>query len=154
MIIGSSRIISTPSALSSRRIVSAASIADPEQDSAGGIRVWASNEKSVDQFANNFMEYVLGWIWPNGVTLDWVQGREGETTLEWSNSYITLISSVDISPQEAILTMKNKPIAARSDGCLQIEVHDPATEGRIFWSRQYYVLPLEVCLHNPSIFNR
>jgi hypothetical protein len=45
--------------------------------------------------------------------------------------------------QEAILTMKDKHVAAKTDGSLQIEV--PDTKGnRILWSRQYYVLPLEV----------
>ena len=46
--------------------------------------------------------------------------------------------------QEAILTMNDKRVAARTDGSLLIEVHDPETEGSMIWSRQYYVLPLEV----------
>jgi hypothetical protein len=36
------------------------------------------------------------------------------------------------------------PIGAINDGCLQIQVPDSATGGRMFWSRQYYVIPLEV----------
>lgn len=72
---------------SSQRMVSGASIADPKQSSAGGARVLASNEKASDIFGNIFMSYVRGWIWPRGITLDWVQGRESKTTLEWNNSY-------------------------------------------------------------------
>lgn len=44
---------------STRRIVSNASIADPNQDSAGGGRVWASNEVATQTFADNFMIYVI-----------------------------------------------------------------------------------------------
>ena len=41
--------------------------------------------------------------------------------------------------------MNNKPIAARNDGSLQIEVTDTENEDtRMFWSRQYYILRLEV----------
>lgn len=94
----------TPSTRSSgRRIVSNASIADPDQDSAGGNRVLASNEKSSDVFANNFMEYVIGWIWPDGITLDWVQGRIGTTTLNWNNSYLPAFPTLRASPAQVPL---------------------------------------------------
>jgi hypothetical protein len=73
---------------SSRRIFSGASVADPNQDSAGSRRTWASNEKASDMFGNNFISCVLNWIWPEGVTLDWVKGREGETSLVWNCWYI------------------------------------------------------------------
>ena len=127
-----SQISNVPS--TSRRIVSNASIADPNQDSAGGARVWASNEKASDIFANVFTSHVVGRVWPGGVPLDWVRGRDGVTTLAWSSS-----------AQEGILTMNKSPVAARTDGSLQIEVHDPeGVGGRMFWSRQYYVVPLEV----------
>lgn len=76
-----------PPSSSSRRIVSNASIADPNQDSAGGARIWASTEKASDLFASNFMNYVVGWIWPSGITLDWVTGREGTSVLTWTSSY-------------------------------------------------------------------
>lgn len=76
---------------SSRRIVSAASIADPTQDSAGGARVWASNEKASDVFANVLIRYIIGWIWPGGITLDWVESRDGKTTLNWNDSYSPLL---------------------------------------------------------------
>ena len=69
-----------------RRIVSNASIANPNQDSAGGGRVWASNEKASDIFASNFMDYVIGWIWSSRITLDWVRGRQGDTTIAWCSS--------------------------------------------------------------------
>ena len=75
-------------ASSSKRIVSGASISGPQQDSAGGSRVLSSNEKASDMFANIFMGYVISWIWPDGVKLEWVEGREGETTLDWNNSYV------------------------------------------------------------------
>ena len=51
---------------------------------------------------------------------------------------------VDRRAQEAILTMNDKRVAARTDGSLLIQVHDPETNGQMIWSRQYYVLPLEV----------
>jgi hypothetical protein len=96
--------------------------------------VWASNEKASDIFANVFTSHVIGRVWPGGVPLDWVRGRDGVTTLAWSSS-----------AQEGILTMNKTPVAARTDGSLQIEVHDPeGIGGRMFWSRQYYVVPLEV----------
>jgi hypothetical protein len=123
------------------RAVSSSSIADMNQNSAGGNRVWASNEKASDMFANVFASHVLGRVWPGGVPLDWVRGRDGVTTLAWSSS-----------AQEGILTMKKTPIAARTDGSIQIEVHDPeGMGGRIFWSRQYYVIPLEVLSFTSSI---
>jgi|SRR5579862_1133533 len=78
-------------ASSSRRIVSDASIADPGQDSAGGTRVLVSNEKSSDMFANTLLDYVRRRIWPDGITLDWVQGRIGETTLTWQHTYLPFI---------------------------------------------------------------
>ena len=40
--------------------------------------------------------------------------------------------------------MNNSPIGAVNDGCLQIQVPDPRNRDGIFWSRQYYVVPLEV----------
>ena len=49
-----------------------------------------------------------------------------------------------IRAQEGIITMKDKTVAARTDGSLQIEVHDPESGERMFWPRHYYVLPLEV----------
>ena len=73
-------------ASTTRRIVSAGSIADPEQDSGGGNRVWASNEKASDIFANNLFLHIIDDIWPHGITLDWVEGRDGPTTLKWHNS--------------------------------------------------------------------
>ena len=82
----------TPSG-SSRRIVSNASIADPNQSSAGGARVWSSKEKTSDRFANNLMEYVTGSIWPEGITLEWVRGRGGPTTLTWTDTYSLLLRS-------------------------------------------------------------
>jgi hypothetical protein len=83
-----SMISNAPStSTSTRRIVSNASIADPNQDSAGGGRVWASNEAASQTFADNFMTYVIGWIWPSRITLDWIRGREGHTTIAWSPSY-------------------------------------------------------------------
>jgi len=78
-------------ASSSRRIVSGASIADPEQDSAGGTRVLVSNEKSSDMFANNLLDYVRRRIWPDGIVLDWVEGRIGETTLMWHHTYLPFL---------------------------------------------------------------
>jgi len=139
-------VVESSSQPPSQRIVSSGSIADPSQGSAGGTRVWASSEKSSDIFANNFIIYVMGWIWENGVTLDWVQGRNGVTALEWNNSYSHCrLTFANCRAQEAILTMKDTTVAARNDGSLQIEIADPDSDtGSMFWSRQYYVLPLEV----------
>ena len=141
--------VTTTRSDSGRRIVSSASIADPTQDSAGGNRVWASTEKASDIFANVLIPYVFGWLWPHGISLDWVTGRSGPTTY---NGAIRMyfFFQVNSSPQEAILTMNNSTSAARTDGCLQIEVEDPNSLGsRSFWSRQYYVVPLEVPPHPP-----
>ena len=58
-----------------------------------------------------------------------------------------VLSSTPLSnerAQEARLTIKDKNIAARSNGSLQIEVHDPLTNDRMFCSRMYYIVPLEV----------
>jgi hypothetical protein len=90
--------------------------------------------------------YVIGWIWPSGITLDCVMGREGSTVLARSSSYSHLGNPTDISHKEAILSKFTNmvPIGAINDGCLQIQVPDSATGGRMFWSRQYYVIPLEV----------
>jgi len=137
------------------RIVSDASIADPEQDSAGGNQVFASNEKASDVFANFFMEYVIGWIWPDGITLDWVKGRIGPTTLNWNISYppspspslphVGSLTNPGLRAQEASLALGKDRIAARTDGSLQIEVTDPNdSDTQLFWMRQYYVIPLEV----------
>jgi hypothetical protein len=63
---------------STQRLVSNSSVAGPTQDSAGGTRVWASNEKTSRIFANRFLLHVISSIWPDGITLDWVQGREAK----------------------------------------------------------------------------
>lgn len=78
----------TPS--SSRRVVSNASIANPGQDSTGGDRIWATNEKASDAFANILMLYIRGKLFPKGIKLDWVKGRSGDTTLTWSTGYFPL----------------------------------------------------------------
>lgn len=70
---------------SDRRIVS---IADINQDSTGGTKIWASNEKASDMFGNTFIAYVIRSIWPKGIILDWVQGREGVTSLKWNGWYL------------------------------------------------------------------
>jgi len=141
-------------ASSSRRIVSGASIADPEQDSAGGTRVLVSNEKSSDMFANTLLDYVRRRIWPRGIILDWVQGRTGKTTLMWHHTYLPfLVTNAHISfrAQEANLKLGGQRVRARTDGNLQIEVADAKTNGRMLWPRSYYVLPLEVpLLNHPS----
>jgi len=74
---------SHPPSTSTRRIVSNASIADPNH---GGISVWASTEKASEHFASTFMDYVIMWIWPSGITLDWVIGRPGTTVIAWNAS--------------------------------------------------------------------
>ena len=85
-------ISTTTATTPSRRIVSNASIAAPDEDSSGGSRVWASKEKASDLFANNLMLHVISSIWPDGVKVDWVQGRPGDTTLVWSSAYIPIPS--------------------------------------------------------------
>jgi hypothetical protein len=70
------------------RVVSNASVANPIQDSAGGARVWASYAKASDMFANILIRHVISSIWPDGITLDWVEGRKGDTELVWSSKYI------------------------------------------------------------------
>jgi hypothetical protein len=80
-----------PPSTSTHRDFSNNSIADANQDSAGGSRMWASNEKASDLFACNFMNYIIGWIWPSGITLDWVRGRGGPPVLAWSSSYPPLL---------------------------------------------------------------
>jgi len=128
-----------------RRIVSDTSIADPNQDSAGGTRVWASNEMASQQFASVFISYVIAWIWSKRILLEWVKGREGGTQLVWSPSYFPFLRSLILRPQEAILTRNKSRIAARSDGSLQIAIPDPQNQGaKMLWLRQYYAVPLEV----------
>lgn len=78
--------------MSIRRIVSNASIADPNQDSAGGTIIWGSTEKASDIFASNFKNYIIEWIWPSGIELDWVRGREVSTVLTMRNSSIGVIN--------------------------------------------------------------
>ena len=77
---------STGSSQSSQRIVSAGSIADPTQDSAGGGRVYTSKEKTSDTFANQFLGYTITGIWPSGLTLEWAEGRDPKPSLEWSDT--------------------------------------------------------------------
>ena len=137
------------SSTSTRRIVSGASMADPNQDSAGGGRTWASQEKASDVFGNNFISCVLNWIWPGGVVLDWVDGRPGKTSLQWDCRYPPHAPfKVDtfFSAREGIIMIEGQPIAARTDGSLQIYVFDPVTRAQMPWSRQYYVLALEVTI--------
>jgi hypothetical protein len=135
---------STQPSQSSDRIVSAGSIADHNQDSTGGVRVFASMEKTIDSFANQFLSYTVSNVWPNCLTLDWVQGRDPKPSLRWKQKYSQQKSLLIISPQESRLTIKDESIATRPDGSLQLEVHDPQTGGRMCWPRHYYVVPLEV----------
>jgi hypothetical protein len=69
-----------------RRITSTSSMSDPSQDSAGGIRILSVKEKTVDTFANQFLRYVVTGLWPGGIPLNWVRGRE-KTTLRWTETY-------------------------------------------------------------------
>jgi hypothetical protein len=85
----------------SRRIVSSASIADPNENSAGGTIVWASNEMATNVFASNFVDYVTSWIWPDGITLDWVEGRTGNTELKWNSSFNPFPKSLILAPKKA-----------------------------------------------------
>ena len=77
---------------SSHRIPSGSSMSDPSQDSAGGVRVLAVKEKTVDTFANQLLWYIVSGIWPGGVNLNWVRGRDSKTTLRWNDSYWHIIS--------------------------------------------------------------
>ena len=83
---------STQSSHSSRRIPSGSSMSDPSQDSAGGVRILAVKEKTVDTFANQLVWYVISGLWPGGVSLDWVRGRDSKTTLRWNDAYTTSFS--------------------------------------------------------------
>jgi hypothetical protein len=47
--------------------------------------LWGSTEKASDLFASNFTNYVIGWIWPSGITLDWIQGSDGPTMIAWTS---------------------------------------------------------------------
>ena len=64
--------------------------------------------------------------------------------LAWTSSYPSFPSATNVSPKEAILSMKKDPIGATNDGCPQIQVPDTVNGGRMFWSRQYYIVPLEI----------
>lgn len=111
------------------------------------------------------MLHVISSIWPDGVKVDWVQGRPGDTTLVWSSTYIPIpsrsIRSAFLSTRygaypsdsTAILTMgKDLPmgketVMAQTDGSLQIQVPDDKFPGKkLLWNRQYYLVPLEVSL--------
>jgi hypothetical protein len=119
-------------------------IADPNQDSVGRTRVWASTGNTSDVFASNFMNYIIGWIWPSGISLDWVRGRQEPMMLAWSSLYPSFPSATDVSPRKALLSVRKFPIGAISDGSLQIQGPDNVDGGRMVFSRQYYVVPLEV----------
>lgn len=126
-------------------------MADPESDSAGGVVVTASDEKTSERFAHNFMEYLQGEIWPGGgIKLPWVRGRNGNTVLTWSDKYASLQRMLTSRAQSASLNLKDQRIAARVDGSLQIKIpaeSEVSTESEnrmIFWSRHYYVVPFEV----------
>lgn len=168
----SSASTTTTTVKSTRRIVSNASIADPAQDSAGGARVWASNERASDIFANNLIQHIISSMWPDGIVLEWVQGRDGDTNLVWNNKYLRLSFSPSPSllpslpvytstsslsfpvaillaaknrDANAVLTMGKDTAMAKTDGSLQIQIPDPnSTGGNLLWNRQYYVVPLEV----------
>jgi hypothetical protein len=83
------------------------SIAEPAQDSAGGGRVWAPNEKASDVFANNLLLYITSIIWPDGIILDWVEGRKGQTDLAWRNKYR---SSCPFSPSPTLPRYSTEPL--------------------------------------------
>ena len=53
---------------------------------------------------------------------------------------------IGFSAQEGVINLAGNPVAARTDGSLQIQIPNPSTASHIFWIRQYYVLPLEVLL--------
>lgn len=97
----------------SRRIVSDASIANPDQDSAGGVRVFANNEKASDGFANHLIAYVCSTIWPTGIVLDWVGGRGGDTTLVWNSKYPPCFSSILHLPLRLRLSHFSSPYYPR-----------------------------------------
>jgi hypothetical protein len=82
----------TTTTTTTTQIVSSASIASPEHDSAGGSKVFVSNEKS-DVFANILIHHVISSIWPDRVVLDWVKGRKGDTTLVWTSQYDAILNS-------------------------------------------------------------
>jgi hypothetical protein len=115
------------------------SIAGPTQDSAGGTRVWGSDDRVRYMFANNFLMYTVTSIWPDGIVLDWVKGREGDTELVWSRTYLSLVPP----PLRHFAS-------ALTDGSIQIMIPDTQSPGgRSFWDQQSYAVPLEVS--TPSI---
>ena len=110
---------------------------------------------------------IISSIWPDGIILDWIEGRKGDTELVWSSKYlphpVPLVPSFapcHLSPQfyfgtrmfkancreaNAILTMGEETVMAKTDGSLQIQIPDDKNPGRkILWNRQYYAIPLEV----------
>jgi len=46
--------------------------------------------------------------------------------------------------QDGMISIQENRVAARTDGSLQIFIHDSTTNEQIPWTRQYYVLALEV----------
>ena len=78
--------------------------------------------------------------------LDWIQGRSGGASLRWMGGYILYFQNLTFSALTGLFKLQGQSIMAKTDGGLQIFVHDhqSSTTQRTLWTREYYNLALEV----------
>lgn len=62
-----------------------ASISDPSQSSVDKQLFYASYERKSEQLGNDFCDHVLGSLFSDDPTLDWVVGRPLPPTLQWTS---------------------------------------------------------------------
>jgi hypothetical protein len=137
---------------SAPRNISGVSTLDANVNSTGGETILFAKEVTTQAFCGVLFAHLCGEVWPKGIILNWVEGRDAR--LNWSKSYIPTLGFPLITRLTSLWKMGNERVEAQTDGGLFIKVADPMAETkvgkRLVWTRSYYVLPLEVTSHPPT----
>jgi glyoxylate utilization-related uncharacterized protein len=52
-----------------------------------GAQIWVSENNPCRTFVNTFVKYIIGMIWSEEITLNWVKNRLEDPVLNWNILY-------------------------------------------------------------------
>jgi len=102
---------------SAERIPSITSCFGGEHNSAGGETIMYAKEKASDMFANILAVHLQGRLWPDGIELPWVRGRNAIPRLNWNVTYslahfVGLILGQELFSNSETVASKHSPTEA------------------------------------------
>jgi hypothetical protein len=108
------------SASSAPRNISGVSTLDANVNSTGGDTILFSKEVTTQAFCGVLFAHLCGEVWPKGILLTWVEGRDAR--LNWSKSYVA-------TPWLSINCQVNQPLEDGERACGSSDRRRPLHQG-------------------------